>query len=259
MYIYHFTKLSNLLKILKSRRLFFGDLKYANDPSEGIYATEIIENCLRSICSNKDEFNNIICFFNINTSLNESLNVYSISFASNNSNIHMWMEYGDHARGVAIAFDLELLSKILEEQTDNYLSLRKVEYNENNVKKWIEKIYHQNKATNNFMEMENQILALYPYIKHKSYKTEREFRVSFVSSEPDTSASSDDMLFGWDCGNGRYYLNINKLIRSNVIKMIYLGSNVTLFEKKTLQDTLKKYGFDIHIRTKFIQLTTKEK
>lgn len=194
MYIYHFTKFENLLKILKSGRLFFSDLKSTNDPSEGIYPTVLIEKCLRNVCINKDEFNNIIRFFNINTALNENLNVYSISFTANNSNIHMWMEYGKYAEGVAIAFDLELLSKLLKEQTDNYLSLDKVHYDEKAVKNWIEKIYKQCKPTNDFMGMEGKILALYPYIKDKSYKTECEFRVSFVSSKPDTSTDSGGIM-----------------------------------------------------------------
>ena len=259
MNVYHFTKFDSLLKILKSGKIFFGNLKYANDPSEGLYPATVIENCLRDICESESEFRNIVAFFNINTISNENLNVYSISLTSVLSNIHMWMEYGDYARGVAIAFDVEKLLELLNKETKEYLAFKPVQYDKQAVKDLVEGIYRKNKQNNEFLEMEYAILALYPFLKDKSYRTEKELRIAFVHSEPDTSPNSNEMLFGWDYGTRHYYLNVKLLIKSGVMKTICLGSNMTLYEKKILEDLLKALNINIRLKINLIPVSKKER
>ena len=256
MKIYHFTKFENLKNILTSGRLFFSNLEYSNDPNEGIYPTMIIEDCLRNVIENKKEFSQTNVLFNMNTVSNSNLHIYSISFTSELSNIHNWMEYGDYGKGIAIAFDFEKLVDILNKETNGRLSIKKVEYDKTAVQKYVVKTYEENKDNDihNLMTPLEKILPCYPFIKHATYKIENEYRIAFVSSDADIPQNSCYSLFNYDYVTGHYYLLIGYLINLHIITTIYLGSNITLFERQVLKDTLKKLNFKIKLRTKIMPI-----
>jgi len=256
MKLYHFTRFENLINILESNKLFFSNLKYSNDPSEGLYPIEVIRDCLQKICKDEGEFKTIFRHVNANIISNENLNLYSISFTSELNSVHSRMEYGDYARGVAIEFDTDKYNEIIEKKANSNLNIKSVYYDVKCVRREIETIYKNNIEDKNFFELAKQILLVYPIVKDDLYKIENEYRICFVDGKP-YMHSADDGIFGQDCETFHYYLNVGSLIKLGVIKTVYLGSNLTLYEEDFLKKRIEKLELELELTTRYIPITNR--
>ena len=244
MNLYHFTSYKSLLKILDSGELYFSDLDYSNDPSEGVYQREIIEENIKRIYDNN--CSNLISFFNINTTNNDALKLFSISFSSDLSNIHNWIEYADYAMGAAITFNyVKLLEAI---NNDGFLHLDKVNYCENKLRNSILRIKETHLNDIYVVDSVKDLLLLYPFFKHPSYSLEKEYRIAFVLDSPDESSHMcDESLFYINPLDSRYVLNLRKALDDGIISKIVLGSNLTIYEKSKIKNLIDKHRHDVKL------------
>lgn len=266
MNIYHFTKFESLLSILRSGRLYFSNLKNVNDPSEGLYSTRVIANCLKENEKNNNDISTLVLFYQNTIDHNQDLNLFSISFTGCVNNLHMWKEYGDYGKGVAIEFDKEKFTNLIDCYTNknkndaDFLQIKEVIYNKKTVSELIKGFFQNKELNSNNVKLVSNIICLYPLTKHNRYKIEKEYRICFVCSDYENFSEFCDCLIGTDnsTGNPRHYININYLKDKDVIKSIFLGSNITLYQKKTLKDELKDLGFNVKLIGNYIPICNKE-
>ena len=227
--IYHFTKLESLKSIMQSKQLRFSLVEKSNDPSEGEYSRNLIIKYIKKNIKNVEKQSNIISFFNVNTTkrynlgdYESKLDLFAISFTHDLNNVHNWTEYGDYGNGVAISFDKEKLENELKNM-EPYLKFKNVIYNEKEV---IEFIFGLEKKLADYHYSE-QLLKIYPLIKHRSYKVEDEYRIVFVENlevkmlmTEQSDNISNKSLFGIDTNNVKFFLNFEKLMEEKIVNEI---------------------------------------
>ena len=174
------------------------------------------------------------------------------------------MEYGNYGKGVVFEFDLSKLEKLLEkEDKKKSLAIKPVIYSEKKIYNKIKEICVNSKNDSNNGEPNilptYDVIDLYPIIKNKAYKSEKELRISFVEGPPSGTIDNKNKLFLYDSESEQYYLNVNLLINEKALVGIHLGSNVTIYEKKNLKDFIRKNKIDIKIHENYIPIKQKGK
>lgn len=259
MCVYHFTSMDSFKKILESGELLLCDLDYSNDPSEGIYQREIIDDIVKKEYPESWQF--IFLWFHMNTAKSTSfdcdeskLRLLSISFSKELKHIHNWMEYGDYGKGVAIEIDWNKFCCELRKEfpdSEDFLKTGEVIYSIDTVKDLIKKI--KNVPAKDCAEISRRLLALYPFIKHPSYSIEKEYRIAIVGSLLDISRShacqcdiENHNLFNDNKSFHTYSLNFEEMIKRNIVTHIYLGSNTTFSDSVRISQFLvQKYNLNI--------------
>ena len=231
--IYHFTSIDSFTNIINSNVLFFSKISScSNDPSEGRYQQEYIFNYIKN-----NYLNYNLTLFNMNTTKNLLLNLYTISLSLDLYNIHNWMEYGNYGNGIAIEFDKEKLEQFIEKLSP-FMNSRKVEYIEKNINNNIKKVFDDKESP------DIKLLLLYPFIKHRVYKCEKEYRIAFVGNENahKNDEVPDDIelpVFCYNYDYNRFGLRIDFLISDKIITKIIFGPNVTLYNENRIKKICK--------------------
>lgn len=255
--IYHFTNLESLKSIILSNQLRFSLVERSNDPSEGEYSRNLIIKYIKKNIKNVEKQSNVISFFNINTTkrynlddYESKLDLFAISFTNDLNNVHNWMEYGDYGKGAAISFDKEKLENELK-NLEPYLKFKNAIYSEEEV---LEFIFGLDKKLDEYLYSE-ELVKIYPLIKHPSYKVEDEYRIVFVEKLEEKMLTaeqpaniSNKSLFKIDVNNVKFFLNFEKLMVEKIVNEIILGFGVSIEEYIKLNLFLKTNNFDIKVR-----------
>lgn len=200
--LYHYTSISNLSNILKSKELWFSDARFTNDPGEVSYVLQNLEKCINSVNLQLGENPHVRRFLGaIASSLriyfSDSVRCFIMSFSQSNDSLSQWIQYGDRGCGCCLEFTLKptYLAPMTNNQrssflwTDNFIAIR-VNYSQTKMTRVLEsllqkscQIFLQNGSQN--LEyigrlgtrLASYIVTLVPCFKHKAYKEEREIRL----------------------------------------------------------------------------------
>lgn len=230
--VYHYTSMNALLKLLESvetssdKKSFVfraTNIFFLNDPQEFVYGQNVLMEVLNEIEYEKEINHNlrISSLFSRHTEKTEkewlkillddihdkNASPYVISFSRNIDSLPMWLNYGDHGKGICLAF-AEYRSRVLgsdftpssidEVKVEIYDSLGTYDVNydvesvkkeDNILRKQIEKIYdfYLNNVKmiqpNELFELQRGMLNAFteviaPYIKSKEYEGEKEVRLA---------------------------------------------------------------------------------
>ena len=142
--LYHYCSIDTMLKILQNYCIWLSDAEKTNDKSELRYFAEQMEKMLLNIVeSYKGEVNNELLTL-IKTVLKKAIesvylgSAYTVQntknyfccFSESSDLLSQWRAYGNDGQGVAIGFNAELLSKIDDMYSYDFV---KVIYNQKSV------------------------------------------------------------------------------------------------------------------------------
>lgn len=106
---YHYTDANGLIGIINSGRLWATDIRFLNDPSEGVFFPErLLQIMEKSQMHNNDLINKIIS--GIRTSMEHprsSHSTFCISLSRKGDQLSQWRGYGDFGKGYSIGFNIE--------------------------------------------------------------------------------------------------------------------------------------------------------
>ena len=143
-YIYHYTTLETLYRIVSTKSLLLASTKNMNDPLEGSYSVSSFlkdieemkndKNYLTSIpflpqlfdnvMSEKQKFNNLC---------RKNSNPYVICFSEKNDSLSHWERYANNSTGICIVFNVDILNK-LNPPFFSIFNLRKINYTPQDIK-----------------------------------------------------------------------------------------------------------------------------
>ena len=184
-YLYHYTSISALSKILKSKTFLLGNTANMNDSSE---IMDFIDRILNVVSKKVD---------NTNPKLKESINYvkngaakdypYAMCLSYGYEDASLWERYANFAEGVCIAFDIEEFYKLL---FIDLIAIDHIYYDyDENQHKLVEiiKDFIEGRDTHDFDSLDSiisNITLCGVCHKHKSFISEREVRVvSLVQPE----------------------------------------------------------------------------
>lgn len=275
-YVYHYTSLPTLLKILDTYNpkdntisLWASDVSYMNDTSEMKYGiSEAIEYIGKLEKENKSrkvlKLSSRLKEMDINLFLRNNGPFYSISFSSDGDSLPLWNLYSDKGHGVNLKFFNEKHNfKFKEEVVSNHFVLKDlstvvrgisavpIEYGYIRDKSAIANIIHELyndylniaeksseaiKIANKFATM---LICGGMYVKHSGYKYENELRIYGKSKDKRefrTNISGDIIPYV------KIPLNVNHL------RGITLGPTCKESNKNALEEFLRVKGInDIEI------------
>lgn len=266
--MFHFTDKKGLNGILTSKSIWLTNTKELNDFSERIYANVLFTALLLKI----DDKNVKFLRNNLSTEdiLYENFSVlecdtYSASFCKEFNNEHLWKNYADDKKGVAIEFNEQYLSEYFKNKfTTQMISLRPVFYGVN-VEQFLKII---NIVTGfSFGRTSNEIaknrlhFALYiasGVFKDEKYKNEKEYKLYFKNEYVDNYVQKYPMYeltrieneknlkylgLKNEINDGKkrqMVLNLSEILNSKLIPSIVLGEkcNLNIKELRVLLDDL---------------------
>jgi len=251
---YHYTSIDSLYKILG----IAGDdccfratnAYYLNDPSEYIYAIQILLKSMRAyekqngIKDRKsDYFPEFKRFFSGLSHMPGD--PYILSFSDSGDELSMWRAYGKDGTGVAIGLDLAILSKKGEEPNTKFIKciydqnfvisklidLWKTEYNKVNIE--------NHKTYTSSLKLLTTIFFLCFAAKRQPYNIENECRLC-------KNETSDDIVEFRVCNNVIIPF-ITHRFKKDIVKKIVIGPCSTdKLVKKSLELFLEKYGYPLN-------------
>ena len=101
--VYHYTSLEEATKILDSHEMWCTNVAFSNDPTEGRYGQDLIDN----VCTRDPD----LLFAGARKLVREDIDGYSISFSADGDELTQWRSYCSNGRGVAVGVDTEILSQ----------------------------------------------------------------------------------------------------------------------------------------------------
>ena len=201
--IFHYTTMDTLYSLLERYRenqtnnnlVFWASSIIAmNDPKEMKNGLEVLEYLMPVI----EQFNNIIPenkldipSLDFNKVLKDSsYNSFVLSFTKNNDDLSMWAMYGDNGCGVALIFDLDVKTKLIDtsqqsrliqvnykKSITDYQKLVQI-YNKGSIH-WIQCDDNDKKKEYKEQTLSQLLIQLCPYIKSAAYEKENEYRYCF--------------------------------------------------------------------------------
>ena len=109
--LYHYTSINALCNIIKNKELWLFNLATMNDREECIKFYQQFKMELKAECEEKA--NEIDSMFDEAMQNNEGHYPLAMCFSKLKDDAAQWERYGDNARGVMLAFNVENLSKLL--------------------------------------------------------------------------------------------------------------------------------------------------
>jgi hypothetical protein len=101
--VYHYASMDITSKILDSYEMWCTNIAFSNDPTEGRYGQDLIDN----VCTRDPD----LLFAGARKLVREEIDGYSISFSADGDELTQWRAYCSNGRGVAIGVDTEVLSQ----------------------------------------------------------------------------------------------------------------------------------------------------
>jgi hypothetical protein len=260
MALYHFTKFGSLLGILRSHLLFLSDLSFSNDRGEGEFQREIICEAIREWTEDAGLRDNLIRAFSSGTADGKFLSLYSLSLTPKLNSSFNWMLYGDYGSGAALAFNEEKLEKLLQQNRKDFVPpYRKVMYHPRDYQKELSIILDRHMHDEMVVDCAVELQKIYPFIKSSAFEGERERRIAFVSHDMVSTLSAEDgLLFYYDGDFQKFALNFDCLIKEGAIASIILGCNVTLYEKRLVQNALPASGYKLKVKESRVPVRPKK-
>ena len=120
MLLYHFTNLENFIRISKTGAISLCDITKSNDPLEGVFVLNALEQaCQRLLWEEEDQANCIEIYKKLQEFKDDEFSfgrlqhmVFSLSFCEPENRLELWRTYGDNGCGVALGFDKSTIEKI---------------------------------------------------------------------------------------------------------------------------------------------------
>lgn len=290
--LYHYCSIDTMLKILQNYCIWLSDAEKTNDKSELRYFAGQMEKMLLNIVeSYKGEVNNeLLTLVKIvlkkaiesvylgSAYIVQNTKNYFCCFSESSDLLSQWRAYGNDGQGVAIGFNAELLSKIDDMYSYDFV---KVIYNQKSVLKNIQEYMegHLKYIFENITEKElnpadimfNLAPIMTPILqerfafKHPKFSEEREwrlFRKQVGNFDEDTGKNepffngafhADDEIFGsFSCSDLKFRSLQNNICsyfefgfekcKEDIIKKIILGPKCQI-EEKDLKILLRKYMY----------------
>lgn len=105
---YQYTQASGLKGMVTSGRLWAGDIRFLNDPSEGTFLAEEFFACLSQKTGGlSDEEEHVLSALRMGLKHpRDTYNTYNISFCGDGDLLSQWRGYGGFGTGYAVGFDL---------------------------------------------------------------------------------------------------------------------------------------------------------
>jgi hypothetical protein len=276
-YMYHYTNIDALIKIISNKELWLSNIFQTNDPYDGLWIIELIRKYLPQYYINynyhdMDQYQGTGCVSTGNSSQ------YVCSFSKEKDLLSQWRGYGNNGKGVAICFDeIKILHMIQEIKPSLIGSLDyiTVNYNEDEQVNIIKEmamsinLLNTNLSKNDYNNLFTNIISKYSaFFKQKGFYEEQEMRLVFKPNwEPSVSIKNDYLVRQDEKYMPKIYyresLNRNdiipyyklKLFDQSVLTGIILGPNCDVNEK-ILHGLLDESGFDwknINIEKSIIQ------
>lgn len=242
-YLYHYTKLSNLKKIIMSNVIDIIATYYQKHAADDYaWIKENAEPIIKEICETNNWHYDIEHL---------SYNPYIISFCKSPTSKYMWNHFGDNGEGVVLVLNQERLRQEAD-SFDNYACLVPCEYlctesDRKHVKEMILRISN-NELLNNCSNDDKLIFAVMGVMQNKFYN---EMEVRYVQIE--------ERVFTASCDNGKVKIDdyiVSKdnwerhvLFSKDILEGVIFGKYVDNDDIVFYKDYLVECGYD-HI---FIQ------
>jgi hypothetical protein len=187
-YLYHYTNGDGLLGICGNREIWFGDVRFMNDPSELHFGETAARDALEA-------FEDTVAEGGVRPLIEEALGalrdgaiamplVFAFSLCRQGDNLNHWREYADRGRGYSVAFH----AKALLELSSSALGLFRVRYNKPDQDEIFHYFYSQiaKNLTADPLSLDRVqtlkrvatgVAVISAIMKNKSYETEAEWRV----------------------------------------------------------------------------------
>ncbi|MCU4163929.1 DUF2971 domain-containing protein [Carboxylicivirga caseinilyticus] len=256
--LYHYTSVDTFLKIFKEGTknicLRATHAAYFNDPYEGKYTVELLEESFRkyeednNIKERKQGMNQLVINF-IHSALGEP---YLLSFSEHPDSLTMWRAYGDNGNGIAIGFDKYVIGSNPEEKPN--VNLIDCLYDESKIKAILQT--HWDKVYNNYKINEGKtsyhgspIFPIYNKFyfgfKRKEYAIEAEWRLCQNVHSTQTKKHR--------VSNGLIIPYVEHIFPQEAIKKIVLGPCLDPEKsKKSVADFAKYKGLHLNEETDII-------
>lgn len=212
--LYHYTSQQGLLGILESKKLWMTNILYLNDSTEFVYTLELVKLELKKL---RDKFKNLrrrralipddepmtiteqiyyacdgfdeICSFNVKTA---GYNTYVFSLSQKLDDLNQWRGYCPDG-GYSIEFDSnKLLAIINSYENVEVLKLLKCIYDKISIEKEIKSLLNSIQTSLKYDDPHYEDIGgdiylkaidISPSIKHKSFKSEQEYRIVYQCNE----------------------------------------------------------------------------
>ncbi len=241
--LYHYTNYVALEGILKDGIIRLCAANNMNDSEEMIYFTRKLKKYviskLRHEIQKKDVIDQFKKDYEIEIKKRKNEICYLFSMSQMEDDVSQWDRYGNHGKGVAIAFDSDVLSMVAK---DHMLSLKKVIYgdtvisNHELIDNMIDGIQGIFPTRGNLIDLEmifNQIFACSIHYKNPCFMSEKEYRLSSMpewdeeyykqlgldisSVSTPTQINKKVILFNWKNSCDEKKIPYEKLIKKIII------------------------------------------
>lgn len=251
-YIYHYTSLNTLLKIIESNSIYLSDVLKSNDPSE---LSDLKWQIVKSKSLTREDKVNLIenLYFKSPCSDNES-RCFSLSFSSRKDILTSWREYGDYGAGVCIGFNLSKLEELFDSLSVNKI-YGCVKYGDIQKDLEIDSVIRKNKNDEHSSFEATKELAKTNMLlfKHRINNCEKEYRVAIVLNPSEELKANNNVGCHLDYDEG-----VDKIIFRNIFSrdpkdayatQIAVGPRVMIHELCKIKQLIKLYDYKVYIKT----------
>lgn len=179
--LYHYTTLSGLLGIVRSRVLWASDVRYMNDAAELHYALGLLTEGIRQRIIHHSPHTTRLEKFDywLKNKLNHGHMLFSASFRANGNLLSQWRGYSTIGKGVSIGFHPAHIACWAEEQ---HFQIGQCIYEREQQQELIDQVLDliENGILPDeqiFTMIEIDLLRLAVLLKHPSFREENEWRV----------------------------------------------------------------------------------
>lgn len=273
---FHYTSLPVLYSIISNNEIWLSNLKNSNDPNE-LYLSCDEYNSYIFQKLKKDPYHGCPRIAKTSPVVG---NPYGISFTTLEDDLGQWERYGDHCRGVAIAFDVIAMNDYLHNTYGFKLDFDAIKYTEEEkieyIKELIEQIPELNQSSDKMCWPYYAIFFTIHYalsrvlFKREGFALEKEYRLyidldehqfqrqlieRLLENDPPAledfrkTVSEQVKTHGLEKGNIRYALMRNGINSYLRLRLSLLGETKHSFIKKIVlgplctQDTKELEGF----------------
>ncbi|MFM2481896.1 DUF2971 domain-containing protein [Celerinatantimonas sp. YJH-8] len=179
--LYHYTTLSGLLGIVRSRVLWASDVRYMNDAAELHHALGLLKAAINERISKGSPHTAQLEHFAhwLKHQLNQGHMLFVASFRANGNLLSQWRGYSTIGKGVSLGFDPHLIANWANEQ---HFQIGQCIYQSEQQHQLIEQVLDaicqlDSSDPNPFRDIETDLLRLAVLLKHPSFREEEEWRV----------------------------------------------------------------------------------
>lgn len=189
-FVYHYTTPQGFLGITDSKSIWATNIHYLNDNKEFLHAIELFKTELRKRKKQEPDKSELYDFLSNSFSNIEHLKLFVCSFTEEGDLLSQWRGYCPNGGGVSLGFDFKAVKKSAQAQNyqfgpciyDAQEKIAVISNILNEVLPEIEKIIGvtpENEVRGYFY---SKAITVAPFMKHLSFKEEKEWRCSLFPS-----------------------------------------------------------------------------